>query len=196
MPVEVLSHRKRAGEGDRYRPGAQQRQFDSDNFFEFRFDAYLTCKNIITGEYQKVLRAESEKLLESIKNDTRAAAHSVGDKLHMTCISTGLSEADRPHLIDATVAMLEAEALVIEISNAYASAHDILVEAAENSYETCRKQFVDTRSRGRGGDNKQLDQLAKTQSTDQPIEMIRTVYKVSQHTTLVRFFYCLYYTNC
>ena len=176
MSIQMLSTRKRAGEGDRYRPGAQQRQVDTDDFFEFRFDAYLTCKDILMEEYYKILKSESESLLESVRTDSRLAAQSIGDKLHMTCISTGLSEADRSRLIDATISMLHAEALVIEISSSHASAHDMLVEAAENVYETCHKQFTDNR-RGRGGDNKHIDKLAKAKSSELPIEMIKSVYK-------------------
>ena len=49
----------------------------------------------------------------------------------MSIVSTGLSESDRSHLIDASVDMLDKEALVIQLTRAHVSAHELLVEAAE-----------------------------------------------------------------
>ena len=76
--VKVLSRRKLAGEGDRYRPGAQQRQVDLDDFFEFRYDACLRCKDFVMDVYHRILLESSRSVLESIKNDVTTAAASTG----------------------------------------------------------------------------------------------------------------------
>ena len=57
------------------------------------------------------------------------------DKLYMSVVSSGLSESDRSHLIDLSITKLENEAMIIQLSTSQESAHDILVEAAEDAYE-------------------------------------------------------------
>ena len=139
--TRVFSKRKLAGEGDRYRPGAQQRQVDEDDFFPYRFDAFLICKNFMFSVYHRILRKENEPLLAFIKSDAREASGSTGDNVFISCISTGLSAADRSHLVDAAVTMLAEEAaIVIELSSASQSAHDILVEAAKSSIDQWRRK--------------------------------------------------------
>ena len=67
------------------------------------------------------------------------------DKLYMSVVSSGLSESDRSHLIDLSIATLENEAMIVQLSTSQESAHDILVEAAGDAYEviaSCLFYFI------------------------------------------------------
>ena len=78
MSVQILSRRKKAGEGSAYRAGAQQRQVEFDDFFEFRYQACLICKDFVLNVYHRILRERCDDLLEALRNDTHAAASSSG----------------------------------------------------------------------------------------------------------------------
>ena len=159
MSVQILSKRKKAGEGSAYRPGAQQRQVEFDDFFEFRYHACLICKDFALDVYHRILREKCTDLMEALRDDIHAAASSSGgahscisssilllhtylllsfspsDKLYMSVVSSGLSESDRSHLIDLSMATLKDESMIIQLSTSQESAHDILVEAAGDAYE-------------------------------------------------------------
>jgi hypothetical protein len=171
----VFSKRKIAGEGDRYRPGAQQRQIKKDPFFEYRFDAFLICKNFMYSLYNRILMRENKPLLNFIRSDVRKASVAEGDNIYMSCISTGLSVADRAHLMDAAIAMLQQEViLVIELSAARLSAHEILVEAAKGCLDIWLQRSSENSSSSRQ-ERPGLSAL-KALAIESPIEVIKEVF--------------------
>ena len=85
MSVQILSRRKKAGEGSAYRAGAQQRQVEFDDFFEFRYQACLICKDFALDVYHRILRERCNDLLEALRNDTSAAASSSGGSYYFEC---------------------------------------------------------------------------------------------------------------
>ena len=78
MSVQILSRRKKAGEGSTYRAGAQQRQVEFDDFFEFRYQACLICKDFVLDVYHRILREMCNDHLEALKKDVDDSASSSG----------------------------------------------------------------------------------------------------------------------
>ena len=140
-PIKCISHRKIAGEGDRYRPGAQQRQVDIDRFFEYRYDAYLNCQDFLFSVYNRMIKVEHSTLIKSLSDDVINAAASKDDYIYMSCLSTGLSAADRSHVVDAVLASMEQLAPIIELNATNNSAHDLSIEASKGIYEIIRKMI-------------------------------------------------------
>ena len=105
--VSQVQHRKEAGQNDRYRPSAQDRQMENDDFFEYRFDAFLNCKDFVWDIYKKVLYRQHAKLFLQLEENIMRSLQSKDENIiGMTIVTTGLSDPDRSHLIDASTQVI------------------------------------------------------------------------------------------
>ena len=91
MSVQILSRRKKAGEGSTYRAGAQQRQVEFDDFFEFRYQACLICKDFVLDVYHRILREMCNDHLEALKKDVDDAVKAANLDLFVKNLPDGLN---------------------------------------------------------------------------------------------------------